>query len=187
MELYTEDGYRKYLTSEERASFKQVCNNSSREHRTFALMLYHTGCRISEALNLKRSSIDVTAGHVVFETLKRRKRGVIRAVPIPEDFIRSIDDVYDVRSGKDLEKPLWGFSRTTGWRIIQELMTKADLKGVQACPKGLRHGFAIACVEKNIPINMISKWMGHADMETTAIYANASGKEERGLIARLWT
>ncbi|MGK0316729.1 MAG: integrase/recombinase XerD, partial [Saprospiraceae bacterium] len=56
MELYTKDGHRKYLTSEERALFKQACFNSNREHRSFALMLYHTGCRISEALNLKRSS-----------------------------------------------------------------------------------------------------------------------------------
>lgn len=186
MELYTQDGNRKYLTPSEREAFREACFSTAREQRTFALMLFHTGCRISEALNLKHSSIDISAGHVIFETLKRRKKGVIRPVPLPEEFIRSIDDIYDLRSTKKPNTLIWTFSRTTGWRVIQEIMLNAGLSGVHACPKGLRHGFAIACIEKNIPINMISKWMGHADMETTAIYANASGNEERGLISRLW-
>ena len=94
--------------------------------------------------------------------------------------------MYDIKSGKNEPKPLWGFSRTTGWRTIQEVMKNTQLHGAQACPKGLRHGFAVACIDKNISINMIVKWMGHADMKTTAIYANISGKEERSLIARLW-
>lgn len=186
MDLYTQNGKRKYLTGEERERFKQACLKAGREERVFALMLFHTGCRISEAINLKRSNIDMAAGHVIFETLKRRKRGVNRPVPVPDGFLRSLDDVYDLQSGKFMDKPLWSLSRTTAWRIINSIMTETGIKGAQANPKGLRHGFAIACIEKNIPINMIAKWMGHASMETTAIYATASGKEERGLISRLW-
>jgi len=37
---------------------------------------------------------------------------------------------------------------------------------------------------------MLSKWMGHADIKTTAIYANtianAIGKEEQDIAARMW-
>jgi hypothetical protein len=37
-----------------------------------------------------------------------------------------------------------------------------------------------------VPLNMLCKWMGHASMETTAIYANALGAEEQGIAARIW-
>jgi integrase len=49
-------------------------------------------------------------------------------------------------------------------------MDKAGIIGAQACPKGLRHGFALRCIENNIPITMIRTWMGHASLETTAVY-----------------
>ena len=162
MTLILADGSRKYLTGAERERVQAACMSVGREHRAFSLMLYHTGCRISEALNLKRSNIDFGTGHVVFETLKRRKKGTVRAVPLPEEYLRSLDDVYDLRSGKDLHLPIWSYSRTTGWRIIIQVMSEAGLEGLQASPKGLRHGFAIACIEKNIPLNMIKKWMGDA-------------------------
>jgi len=40
-------------------------------------------------------------------------------------------------------------------------------------------------ISKNIPLNMLSKWMGHASLEVTAIYANALGEEQRNIAARM--
>jgi hypothetical protein len=34
---------------------------------------------------------------------------------------------------------------------------------------------------------MVSKWMGHAKLETTAIYGNAVGEEQQTIAARMWT
>lgn len=34
-----------------------------------------------------------------------------------------------------------------------------------------------------VPLNMLRKWMGHASIETTAIYANAVGAEEQQIAA----
>jgi integrase/recombinase XerD len=53
--------------------------------------------------------------------------------------------------------------------------------------KGLRHGFAIAALEKNVPLNIVSRWLGHSNLQTTTIYAAFTGAEERGLAARMWT
>jgi integrase len=33
---------------------------------------------------------------------------------------------------------------------------------------------------------MLQKWMGHANMQITAIYANALGEEERAIAAKMW-
>jgi site-specific recombinase XerD len=54
-------------------------------------------------------------------------------------------------------------------------------------PKALRHGFGVHGVtEAEVPLNMIKKWLGHSRIETTAIYADALGKEERLLASRMW-
>ena len=65
-------------------------------------------------------------------------------------------------------------------------MQAAGLDGVQACPKGLRHGFGVAAVSAGIPLNMVQKWLGHAQLSTTAIYADAVGAEEQSIAARMW-
>jgi integrase len=59
--------------------------------------------------------------------------------------------------------------------------------GPHKCPKGLRHGYGVHAISKNIPLNMLSKWMGHASLEVTAIYANALGEEQRNIAARMWS
>ncbi|MEJ8562312.1 tyrosine-type recombinase/integrase [Yoonia sp. GPGPB17] len=77
-------------------------------------------------------------------------------------------------------------NRSTAYRWIKRLMADANIRGVQACPKSLRHGFGIHALNASIPLNLLQKWMGHADLSTTAIYANASGAEERGIAERMW-
>ena len=57
---------------------------------------------------------------------------------------------------------------------------------LHACPKGLRHGFGVQAVSKGIALNMVQKWLGHAQLTTTAIYANAVGEEEQSIAARMW-
>jgi site-specific recombinase XerD len=53
-------------------------------------------------------------------------------------------------------------------------------------PKGLRHGFGIKAVTSAVPLNMVQKWLGHAQLSTTAIYADASGSEATQLAKRMW-
>jgi len=73
-----------------------------------------------------------------------------------------------------------------GWRAVHGVMQAAGLDGVHACPKGLRHGFGVAAVSAGIPLNMVQKWLGHAQLSTTAIYADAVGAEEQSIAARMW-
>ena len=65
-------------------------------------------------------------------------------------------------------------------------MAGAGVTGGMACPKGLRHGVAVACLAEKIPLPTVQKWLGHARLETTAIYLDVQGQEERALAQRLW-
>jgi len=67
----------------------------------------------------------------------------------------------------------------TGWRA-------ARLEGPHASPKGLRHGFGVAAVSAGIPLNLVQKWLGHAQLITTAIYADAVSAEEKDIAQRMW-
>ena len=75
----------------------------------------------------------------------------------------------------------------TAWRRVKEVMRDAGIEdGPHACPKGLRHGYGIHAMSSGVPLNMLSKWMGHASLEVTAIYANALGEEQQEIAARMW-
>jgi integrase len=67
-------------------------------------------------------------------------------------------------------------------------MDAAKIKdGPHICPRGLRYGYVVHAISKSIPLNMLSKWMGHASLEVTAIYASALGEEQRNIAARMWS
>ena len=59
-------------------------------------------------------------------------------------------------------------------------------EGPHACPKCLRHGFGVHAVGRGVALNMVQKWLGHAQLSRTAIYANAVGEEEQSIAARMW-
>jgi len=86
---------------------------------------------------------------------------------------------------RDVQR-LWSISRTTAWRQIKLVMVEARIVGAHASPKGLRHGFGVAAIQAGVPLNLLQKWMGHASINVTAIYANAMGKEEYAVAERMW-
>ena len=182
-------GNRLYLTAAERAAFLKAAEKSEREVRSFCEVLHFTGCRISEALALTVGRVDIEGQALVFETLKKRRSGVYRAVPVPPRIIDTLSLVHAVRERREkrAKEKLWAYSRTTAWRDVKAVMAAAGIEGPQATPKGLRHGYGVAAISATVPLNMLSKWMGHATIETTAIYANALGEEQRSIAERMWS
>lgn len=65
-------------------------------------------------------------------------------------------------------------------------MDTAGLDGPHASPRCPRPGFGVAAVSAGIPLNLVEKWLGHAQLTTTAIYANAVGAEEQDIARRMW-
>lgn len=182
--MFDRGGYRKYLNHAERSTFlRSIEQEQNAIKRTLALVLLHTGCRVSEALNCTWKRVDSTGKALVFETLKRRSRGHFRSVPIPRSLLSDLDS-FAPPSGSD--ERIWPISRATAYRWIKDEMNRARIHGPQACPRGLRHGHAIACIAEKVPLTTVKKWLGHARLETTAIYLDVLGEEERALARRLW-
>lgn len=191
MQLHTQDGARKYVAAGERDAFLRAAEQADRQVRTLCMTLTYAGCRLSEALALTVDRVDLAAGVLVLESLKKRRSGIYRAVPVPPALLDALDLVHGIRElqsrrGKGRGVRLWPWSRMTGWRAVHAVMEAAGLSGPQASPKGLRHGFGVAAVSAGIPLNLVQKWLGHAQLTTTAIYADVVGSEEKDIARRMW-
>ncbi|MGC9955084.1 MAG: tyrosine-type recombinase/integrase [Rhizomicrobium sp.] len=187
--LFDGRGQRKYLNSTERAAFIRVAMDAEPSTASFCLTLALTGARISEILELTGERIDVSNSAIILETLKRRKRGIFRAVPVPAQFIKYLTDVHGLSLGEDTNashERLWKFSRPTAWKRTKAVMRAAQVPAAIAKPKALRHAFGVEAVQNRIALSLVSKWLGHTKIETTAIYAEPIGDEERALAQLMW-
>ena len=167
-QLYDVRGQHKYLTQHERDRFPKAARSAPTPVRVFCEVLAYTGCRISEALALTPERVDAAAGVVVLESLKKRRRGVFRAVPVPTGLLETLARLQLGNARFGLDSTLWSWSRTTAWRRVRAVMRAAEVDGAAATPRGLRHTFGIVAVAAAVPLTIIQKWMGHSDVATTA-------------------
>lgn len=186
MRLYDGQSQRLYINAAERERFLSVAQTREPHIRAFCLTLFYTGCRLSEARELTFASFQPNARLVSFRSLKKREKHHIREVPIPKQLIDALEPLP-----RELGQPIWTahgkpISRVTAYRWIKEVMVEAGITGPQATAKGLRHGYGIHAVRSGVQLHMLQKWMGHAYMVTTAIYANAIGSEELEIADRMW-
>lgn len=188
--LFAQFSNRKYLNAAEHRRFLESAQRLPAVERTFCLTLAWSGGRISEILALNPAAFDLEAGVACIETLKRRRRGVMRQVPLPDEVLRDLDRVFRLRRcQRDPELAvgrLWRWSRTTAWRYVKAVMAAAKVSGAAAMPKGLRHGFGVKAFQSNVPPHLVQRWLGHASMRTTAIYGDVLGPDERVFAARMW-
>ncbi len=191
MRLHNDDGRRLYLTPSERERFISCANKCPPERQTFCLTLAYTGCRLSEACQLGQHNLMLAELLMSIRTLKQRETVKVREIPIPECFARVLYETHCINLTA-ADQYLWGegnrpLPRISAYRWVKEVMADAGVVGVHASPKGLRHGYGIHATRCGVQLHMLQKWMGHARMETTAIYATAVGPEEQEIASRMWT
>jgi integrase len=197
MRLHDPAGNRLYLNAEERAAFLAAARRQPARDRTLCEALHWTGCRPSELLEITPARIDLSGGTIAIRSLKKRRDAagqqkiVFRSVPVPAEFLDTLDIAHGIREAQKSRKKaavsIWALSRVRIWQIVTRVMEQAELPdGPNRSPKGLRHGFGVHAIVQGVPMHMVQKWMGHAQLSTTAIYADAVGKEEQDIAGRMW-
>lgn len=188
--LYAPSGKRKYLNTDERKEALAQLRDFDGNKALFVQTLAWTGARISEVLALRATSFQLDRALVAFMTLKRR-RGVVREVPLPPDLVAGLEQHFGLRAMQRdpirAEQRLWPWHRVTAWRLVKSVMAEAGIIGPSACPRGFRHGFGVAALQSGVPLMLLQRWLGHARMTTTAIYTEVSGPEERFFASRIWS
>jgi integrase len=183
--LLTSTGRRKYLNAQERRRFIDAAHaHEDRSTRLLCLVLAFTGCRLSEALQLTSGSLLVGERAIVVRSLKKRVAGHVRMLPIPDTLLLELVAFGEHTPSADVL--LWPWHRATAWRRIKPVMEAVGVNGPRACPRGLRHSFGVHAVASGVPITLLQRWLGHADLSTTAIYTHVLGPEERAFSQRMW-
>jgi integrase/recombinase XerD len=144
-------------------------------------VLYSTGLRVSELLNLRISDIDMRIGCVRCIGKGDKER----LVPIGRKAIEAVEQylakgrplfarpaappphnqvLFLTRNGKRL-------SRVSIWKILHDYGTKLGLRG-RLTPHKLRHSFATHLLEGGADLRSVQLMLGHADIATTQIYTH---------------
>lgn len=205
MRIFSPEGEPLYLNQDERRRFMAaVRKDTDRDAVMFCTLLHYTGARPTELRELTIDRINVDTSEIHLRSIKKRKQDSkgnkklpqYRTIPIPENVMNMVVLTFDVLSKqkKGSKSLLWHANRSlrkpidaaTAYRWVKRNMSAANITGKKASAKGLRHGFAINMVLKNIPINIIKDLMGHTSSQTTEIYLTAMGGEKKDLILSAW-
>lgn len=151
--------------------------------RDYALLeiLYGTGMRVSELIDLDMEDIHLTMGFVrVFG-----KGGKERIVPLGHKAIEActkyIDEARPHFIGKK-ESTVHAFfvnmrggrlTRQGCWKILKGYAMKANIEK-KLTPHILRHSFATHLIENGADLRAVQEMLGHADISTTQIYTHVS-------------
>ena len=173
----------KALTIDQVMSMLNIAGTDLISSRDKALveLLYATGARVSELINLNTldiSTSDTQAGPTTTVKLKG-KGGKERVVPIGSFAVAAVND-YLVRSRPTLlkvstQKALFlnqrggRLSRQSAWNLVAKAAERAGLSD-QVTPHSMRHSFATHLLDGGADIRVVQELLGHSSVTTTQIY-----------------
>jgi len=149
-------------------------NFSGLRDRTVVEILYLTGMRRSELINLQESDVDLSAGQVRV-TGKREKQ---RVIPLAASFVKSLRSYTEARRENGFSGG-WFFVTDRGNkmydRYVYNIVTRylAMVTTVEKkSPHVLRHTFATHMLNHGADLNSIKELLGHASLSATQVYTH---------------
>ncbi len=154
--------------------------------RALVELLYGAGLRVSEAVGLQKSSVDLDA-RLVRAVGKGSKE---RVVPIGRQAVQGLRrylsrgrPFLDSKHRPELflNAKGGGLTRAGAFLILRRLAAKAGLEPERVHPHLLRHSFATHLLEGGADLRSVQEMLGHADLATTELYTHVSDRRRREL------
>lgn len=176
-----------FLTESEFNEFIKYENNFL--YQAFFIILFYTGIRKGECLALTRDDVDFDKNTISInktyntnykiETLPKTTKSK-RTLLVSNIVLDSLKKVCDYNDNGILFKEK--IKATTLREKCQKNLKKAGInKNIRI--HDFRHSFATLCINKNIPIHIISEYLGHKDIYTTLnIYSHLYPNSQKILI-----
>lgn len=144
-------------------------------------LLYATGIRVTELIDLNIEDINLTAGVVRCES-----RGKERFIPVYPAAVKALNDYITLVRPQMISNPeeqslfvnVSGerMSRQGFWKIIKFYQKKAGIE-IDITPHTLRHSFAAHLLENGADIHAIQEMLGHSDLSSTQVYSHLIKKQ----------
>jgi integrase/recombinase XerD len=146
--------------------------------RALIELLYATGLRVSELVNLRPQDLNLESGYLT-TTGKGRKQ---RLVPVGDEaaawLTRYVREARPALLKKRAAAKLFvnarggsGLTRVGFWKILKQYGKQAGVRG-SLSPHVLRHSFATHLLERGADLRAIQMMLGHSDLSTTQIYTH---------------
>lgn len=152
-------------------------------------ILYATGMRVSETVNLKMDNINLDIGFLRCIGKGNKER----VVPVGKKAITSVKRYLEVSRPKFLKKKESEFlflnrsgsriSRQSLWKIIKRYAREARIKKAIK-PHILRHSFATHLLERGADLRSVQEMLGHATISTTQIYTHINKDRLKAIHSR---
>jgi integrase/recombinase XerD len=144
-------------------------------------LLYATGIRVSELINLDVADVNLSAG-----IINCRGRDKVRSIPLYPAALKALKDYIDfirpdmiaVPTERALFVNVSGerMSRQGFWKVLKSYQQKAGIEK-DITPHTLRHSFATHLLENGADLHSIQEMLGHADISSTQIYSQLVKKQ----------
>jgi len=147
-------------------------NKIEKRDKAMIEMLYATGMRISELVNLKITDVDTQ--RCVVKVLGKGSKE--RLIPFGEAALESLNAYLSDReesSSKEifLSNRRTKISRIAFWHRIKLYLSRENLKN-SISPHTLRHAFATHLLNRGADLRSVQLLLGHSDLSTTQIYTH---------------
>ena len=164
--------------------------------RVFIILMYDTGARIQEMIDIKLCDLRITKIPTI---VLHGKGSKIRSVPLMEKTVQHLMkylSLFHHNVPLYSEVPLF-YSEMRGQRnplsdrCVRYLLKDYGEKARGSCPEVpknihphlFRHSRAMHLYQQGMDLTLMSQWLGHANLETTQVYAYADTEHKRNAIA----
>ncbi len=157
------------LTIDELRKMIEFTNNP--RHRTIIQLLYGSGLRVSEIVNLKKSDIHPDESIIII----RQGKGMKDRITVFPDVLKENISLFSNESCPFVFQSERG-SRLTE-RTVQQIVKRAAKRArikKNVHPHTLRHSYATHLLEQGTDIRIIQRLLGHSSVRTTEIYTHVS-------------
>lgn len=166
-----------------------VSTPEGQRNRAIIEMLYGSGLRVSELVNLKRSNMYLEEGYMLVEGKGSKQR----LVPISPEAKKQFELWMQHRAHLDIQPGQEDFAflnrrghqltRAMIFTIIRRLCTAAGITKTIS-PHTLRHSFATHLLQNGADLRVIQQLLGHEDITTTEIYTHISVQDLRDAVLK---
>lgn len=176
----------KFLKDEEANKIFEVCKYDTpinQRNSVIIELLYATGIRVSELVNIKISDIDINE-----RTIKVVGKGSKERMVIFNNHTKKAIEIYLNDGYHEFNKLSSGYlilnkdgnklSERYIRNIINKLVTKAELD-IKISPHTFRHTFATDMLEDGSDLMTVKELLGHESLNTTSIYTHVTNEQIR--------
>lgn len=158
--------------------------------RTMLEVLYATGMRVSELINLTLERVDFNMKYIIAFG-KGRKERIVPLGSVAAEFLQQyLEKVRPKLTHEDRNTNIvflaFGghkLTRQRFWQIIRAYGRKANINKALT-PHILRHSFATHLLDNGADLRSVQELLGHSDISTTQIYTHLTNKRLRDIYAK---